>query len=225
MASLHGRTIRERALALISIADPLFRPELIREAKTLHFIDADVPEIPGAESVYPERWETAFTLRDKTRILLRPIKTTDEPLMKELFYRCSPETIYQRFFQVLKSMPHRELVRFVHLDYRREMAIVGVTQDPGRPERELIVCVGRYAVDPNTGFAETAFMVRDDYQRRGIGTHLMKDLVRVARANRVKGFEAEVLGDNIAGIKVFHNLGYSVETDRKEGTYRVRVTF
>lgn len=225
VASLHGRTIRERALALIAIADPRFRPELIREAKTLHFIDADVPEIPGAGSVYPGRWETAFTLRDKTRILLRPIKITDEPLMKELFYRCSPMTIYQRFFQVLKSMPHRELVRFVHLDYRREMAIVGVTQDPEQREREMIVCVGRYAVDPNTGFAEAAFMVRDDYQRRGIGTRLVKDLVRVARANRVKGFEAEVLGDNVAGLKVFHNLGYSVETDRKEGTYRVRVTF
>ena len=225
VASLHGRTIRERALALIAIADPRFRADLIRAAKKVHFIDLDVPEISGAGSVYPERWETSFTLRDKTRILLRPIKITDEPLMKELFYRCSARTIYQRFFQVLKSMPHRELVRFVHLDYRREMAIVGVTQDSERPERERIVCVGRYVVEPTTEFAEVAFMVRDDYQRRGIGTRLVKDLVRVARANGVKGFEADVLGDNVAGMKVFHKLGYTVEEDRKEGACRVRVTF
>ena len=225
VASLHGRTIRERALALIAIADPRFRPGLIREAKKLHYIDLDVPEIPGAGSIYPERWETIFTLRDKTRILLRPIKITDEPMMKELFYRCSPTTIYHRFFHVLKSMPHRELVRFVHLDYRREMAIVGVAQDSVKREREQIVCVGRYFADPTTGFAEVAFLVRDDYQRRGIGERLVKDLVRVAKANGIKGFQADVLGDNVAGIKLFHKLGYLVETDRGENTVRLRVPF
>ena len=225
VASLHGRTIRDRALGLIAIAEPKFRPELIREAKRLHYIDEEVPEIPGPGSIYPERWETSFTLRDKTQILLRPIKATDEPLMKDLFYRCSPETIYHRFFRALKSMPHSELVRYVHLDYRREMAIVGVVRDADRVEREQIVCVGRYDLDVNTGFAEAAFLVRDDFQGRGIGTRLVKDMSRVARANGIKGFEADVLADNVAAMKLLRKLGYPMEIDRKEGTYRIRLTF
>jgi len=108
---------------------------------------------------------------------------------------------------------------------RPEAVAVSMLYAFAHPERERIVCVGRYVVEPTTEFAEVAFMVRDDYQRRGIGTRLVKDLVRVARANGVKGFEADVLGDNVAGMKVFHKLGYTVEEDRKEGACRVRVTF
>ena len=222
VAYLHGRTIQERALALISIAHPNFRPDLIREAKRLKFIPEDVPEI-GV--VYPAQWTTTHTFPGGTRLLFRPIKTTDEDMMKDLFYRLSEQSIYQRFFQSLRSMPHRGLVHFVHVDFSNEMAIVAVLQDPQQPEREEIVGVGRYFMNRSNNIAEVSYLVRDDYQRRGIGSFLIRYLARIARNSGVEGFVAEVLPDNTAAMKVLHKIGLPVETTIAEGSYRLSVSF
>jgi len=222
VAYLHGRTIQDRALALISVAHPDFRPALIREAKRLKFIPEDVPEI-GV--VYPAHWTTTHTFPGGTRVLFRPIKATDEDLMKDLFYRLSEQSIYQRFFESLRSMPHRGLVRFVHVDFSSEMAIVGVLQDPQMPEREEIVAVGRYFMNRANNIAEVSYLVRDDYQRRGIGTFLIRYLARIARNSGVEGFVAEILPDNTAAMKVLHKIGVPVETVISEGSYRLSVSF
>jgi RimJ/RimL family protein N-acetyltransferase len=222
IAYLHGRTIQERALALISIAHPDFRPGLIREAKRLKLIPDDVPEI-GV--VYPAQWTTSHAFSGGVRVLFRPIKATDEEMMKDLFYRLSEQSVYQRFFQSLKSMPHRGLVHFVNVDFANEMAIVGVVQDPRQPEREEIIAVGRYYTDRASGIAEVSYLVRDDYQRRGIGTFLIRYLARIARNSGVEGFVAEILPDNTAAMKVLHKIGVPVETVVAEGNYRLSVSF
>ncbi|HLE54908.1 MAG TPA: GNAT family N-acetyltransferase, partial [Thermoplasmata archaeon] len=225
VAYLHGRTVQERALALISIAHPKFRPDLIREAKRLRYIADDVPEISEVGMIYPERWESAHTFEDGTRMFFRPIKMTDEEMMKDLFYRCSEHTIYHRFFRSLKSMPHRDLVHFVHIDYSNEMGIVGIVQDPERPEREEVVAVARYYLNRNTNFAEVSYLVRDDYQKRGIGSFVVKYIARIARENGIAGFDAEILSDNPPAMRVLHKLGFPVETTVASGNYHLRVRF
>jgi RimJ/RimL family protein N-acetyltransferase len=222
IAYLHGRTIQERALALISIAHPDFRPGLIREAKRLKYIPEDVPEI-GV--VYPAQWTTHHSFPGGTRVLFRPIMPTDEDMMKDLFYRLSEQTIYQRFFQSLRSMPHRGLVHFVHVDYSNEMAIVGIVKDPEKPEREEIIGVGRYFMNRSTNIAEVSYVVRDDYQKRGIGTFLIRYLARIARNSGVEGFVAEILPDNTAAMKVLHKIGLPVQTVISEGSYQLTVSF
>jgi acyl-CoA hydrolase/GNAT superfamily N-acetyltransferase len=222
IAYLHGRTIQERALALISIAHPDFRPGLIREAKRLKFIPEDIPEIG---TVYPSQWTTSHTFPGSLRVLFRPIKATDEELMKDLFYRLSEQTVYQRFFQSLRSMPHRSLAHFVHVDFANEMAIVGLVGDPKRPEHEEIIGVGRYFLNRATNIAEVSYLVRDDLQRRGIGSFLIRYLARIARNSGVEGFVAEILPDNLAAMKVLHKIGLPVETVVSEGSYRLSVSF
>ncbi len=225
VAYLHGRTIQERALALISIAHPKFRPDLIRQAKALKYIAEDVPEISEVGMVYPERWEMSHTFEDGTKIFFRPIKMTDEEMMKDLFYRLSEQTIYHRFFRSLKSMPHRDLVHFVHIDYTNEMGIVGIVRDEDKPEREEIICIGRYYLNRSSNVAEVSYLVRDDYQKRGIGSYLVKYLARIARENGIAGFEAEILPDNPPAMKVLHKLGFPVETIASAGNYQLRVKF
>ena len=225
IAYLHGLTIQQRALALISIAHPRFRPGLIREAKRLKFIPEDVPEVSELGMIYPEQWETSHTFVGDARIFFRPVKLTDEEMMKDLFYRLSDQAIYQRFFRSLKSMPHRDLMRFVHVDYSNEMAIVGLVENPEKPGREEIVCVGRYYLDRSSNIAEVSYLVRDDYQRRGIGTYLVRHIARIARESGIEGFVAEILPDNTPAMKVLHKLGFPVETVMQAGNYQLKVSF
>ncbi len=225
VANLHGRTIQQRALALISIAHPKFRPGLVREAKRLHFISPDIPEIPEVGTIYPGEWETVHALSDGTRMVVRPIKPTDEEMLKDHFYRLSEQTIYQRFFRSLKSLPHRDLVHFVNIDYTHEMGIIGIVRDPPPSERERIVGVARYFLNPATNIAEVSYVVQDDFQRHGIGTFLVRYLARIARENGIIAFDAEILPDNVAAMKVMHKLGFPVETKVTEGNYLLRVRF
>ncbi|MCP4250166.1 MAG: acetyl-CoA hydrolase/transferase family protein, partial [bacterium] len=89
-AYLHGKNIRERALALIQVAHPKFQPWLLAEAKARNLVYADQIELPVSTPVYPEELERTIDLKDRSRLFLRPLKLTDEPLLREMFYKLSP---------------------------------------------------------------------------------------------------------------------------------------
>ena len=215
VASLHGKSIRERALALIHIAHPNFREQLAREARARHWIQAD--QIVALEIGEPDLSELAgpMTLADGRQLLLRPVQPTDEDMLRDLFYSYSPETVLHRFFHVVKSMPHADLQKLLQVDYRRDMILVAVHgQDP----IEKIVAIGRYHVEPATGAAEVAFSMRDDWQHLGIGATLFRRLIEIARARGVVTFRAEVMADNPAMVRLFHKCAEGPVTSRLVGS-------
>ena len=154
IAYLHGKNIRERAMELIRIAHPTFRPGLIEEAKKLNLIFKDQAFIPGKRGEYPEDLETHRTTKKGLEILLRPVKISDEPLLKDFFYSLSDQSLYRRFMSARKDMPHERLQDFVIIDYSREMVILAVFQ---QDEIEEVVGVGQYGIDEATHSAEVAF--------------------------------------------------------------------
>jgi GNAT superfamily N-acetyltransferase/acyl CoA:acetate/3-ketoacid CoA transferase beta subunit len=218
VAYLHGKTIRERATALIQIAHPRFQPWLLAEAKERHLVYADQVEPPFVTPVYPEWVEQPLTLDDGRQVFIRPIRLTDEPPLREMFYALSEETVYHRFFQVLPTMPHRKLQEWLRVDYERQMVIV-VTS--GLEGDEAIVAVARYDLDERTNLAEVAFVVRDDFQGHHLATHLLARLIEVARANGIAGFTASVLADNMAMLRVFHAAFPALESQLRDGTYEL----
>ncbi|MDH5704112.1 MAG: GNAT family N-acetyltransferase, partial [Aigarchaeota archaeon] len=222
IAYLHGKTIRDRALALINVADPKFRPWLLGAAKQLGYLPADQAEPRLRFTGYPEDLEKAITLKNNLRVLLRPVKPTDETAMKDLFYSFSDDTIYHRFFGILKSMPHSRLQYFVNVDYEDRMGIVATA---GEPESEQIVALATYDLEKSTNMAEVAIVIHDHWQNLGLGTHLVEYLARVARERGISGFTAEVLADNPRAMKILHKIGYPVESKMINGTYQVTVKF
>ncbi len=222
VAYLHGRSIRERALALISIAHPKFRAELLRQAKERHYIYEDQPELPLVSARYPEEFETKVKMADGTTLFIRPIKPTDEPAMRELFYSFSRDTVFYRYFSYIKAMPHEKLSKFVNIDYEREMALVAVIRRNGD---EHIVGSTRYYVDPAAGLAEFAIEVQDGYQNKGIGTALFNHLIRVARIKGVKGFVGYVLDSNTRAYRLVTKTGFPLETRWEDGVYILTLRF
>ncbi len=225
IAYLHGKNIRERAMDLISIAHPKFRSWLIDEAKKLNLIYRDQAFIPGKKGEYPEDLETYRTTRTGLGILLRPVKISDEPLLKDLLYSLSDQSIYRRFFSTRTDMPHEYLQEFVVIDYTQKMVILALTE---KGKKEEIVGLGQYAIDESTHTADLALVVRDDYQNRGIGRELLSYLTYLAEKQGLLGFTAEVLVENkpmLHVLRLFEQMGFKIERTLDSGVYEVRITF
>lgn len=222
IAYLKGKNIRERAMALISIAHPDFRPWLMEEAKRLNLIFKDQAFIPGKRGEYPEHLETHRTTKSGLEILLRPVKLSDEPLLKEFFYSLSENTLYRRFLSVRKDMPHERLQSFVVIDYTKQMVLLAVIE---KGEREEVVGMGQYHIDETTYTAEVGFAVKDDYQNKGIGTELLSYLTFIAKREGLLGFYAEVLVENRPMLHLFEKMGFEIEKRREEGIYELKILF
>jgi len=200
IAYLHGKNVRERAMELIGIAHPKFRARLMEEAKKAGLVYRDQAYIPGERGMYPEHLESYRTTRKGFNIYFRPIKISDEPRLKDFIYSLSEQSMYRRFISSRKDMPHERLQPLVIIDYTKEMAILAVT---GTEEKETIVGVGRYYIEPDSHSAEVAFAVRDDQQNRGIGLELLSYLTFLAKRQGLLGFTATVVAGNEPMLHVF----------------------
>ncbi len=221
IAYLHGKNIRERAMELIAIAHPKFRPGLIEQAKELNLIYADQAFIPGKKGEYPEELETYRTTKDGQEVLFRPVKISDEPLLKDFFYSLSDKSMYRRFISFRTDMPHERLQEFVIIDYTKEMAVLAVIQDG---EREDIAGLGQYTINETNHSADVAFTVKDEYQNRGIGTELLSYLTQLAKRQGLLGFTAEVLVENEPMLHVFEKL-LDVKKSVDSGVYYLDMDF
>ena len=222
IAYLHGKNIRERAMDLISIAHPKFRPWLIQEAKKRTLIYKDQAFIPGRRGEYPEEMETRRTTRGGLEIVLRPVKISDEPLVKDFFYSLSDQSLYRRFMSVRKDMPHERLQEFVIIDYTKEMVILATVQ---HHETEEVVGIGQYGIDESSHTAEVAFAVKDEYHNHGIGTELLSYLTLLAKRHGLLGFTAEVLVENKPMLHLFEKMGFDLEKRVAEDVYELKMLF
>jgi len=107
---------------------------------------------------YPSELETQATLKEGSRVVVRPIRPSDEPLTRELLHSFSRETIYHRFFAMIADMSLEQLKYYVNVDYEERMALVATIKFE---QREKIIAVARYDVDRSTNMAEVAVVVED----------------------------------------------------------------
>ena len=218
IAYLHGKGIQERVMSLIDIAHPKFRNQLIKAAKVQRYIQEDQIELAWEKVIYPKELENYDTLRDDTEIFFRPVKPTDEAKLSEMLYSLSSSSVRKRFFTHTQTFPHKDVQRLTNLDYKNELAIVGVV--PG-PSGEDIVAIAQYFLDPKTQVAEVAFIVQDEWQAKGMGTYLLNYITKISIQRGIRTFYATVLPENKAMLNLFYNSGYDVKTDFDGSSYTI----
>jgi len=220
VASLRGKTIKERALSLINIAHPKVRNDLLEWAKQHHYVPQEV--LPFPEIEYPEELKRYVVLKDGSEVLLRPIKPSDATMKQDLFYSLSKGSVIKRYLGSLKVMPLKRIWPYVIIDYNNEMVIVGTVREG---EGESIIAIGSYSRVPNTDFAEVALVVRDDWQNKGLGTFLFNYLCEIAKKRGLAGFTAWVMMDNNRMMHIFKKSGYPMRYRIEGNLYYVKIKF
>ena len=222
VAFLEGRTVRERAQALIDIAHPDDRAGLVRKAKDKKILYGDQIFIEESARLYPADIAARFETRGDFEIRLRAIKPSDEEGMRHLFYRFSDEAVYSRYFHSVSSMPHAKMQEYVNVDWNQVMAIVGLVGEEGKGR---IVAEARYIKIPGSPLAEVVFVVDEKYQKLGIATVMYEMLVRLAKERGIRGFVADVLFSNIGMMKVFKKGQLPVKAHLETGVYHLEIAF
>jgi acyl-CoA synthetase (NDP forming)/RimJ/RimL family protein N-acetyltransferase len=150
---------------------------------------------------YPPHWEADVVLADGGTAHLRPIWPDDADRLVALHSRLSPESIRYRYFAPHPTLSPREVEWFTHVDHDDRVALVAVLGDD-------LLAVARYDRIPGTDTAEVAFVVDDAHQRRGLAAVLLEHLAAIAAERDIRGFEADVLPDNLRMARVFTDAGY-----------------
>jgi len=174
--------------------------------------DAQLPK--SAIRPYPVQYVAQWTMKDGTQVTIRPIRPEDEPRMVKFHEMLSERSVYLRYFQPTKlsqRTAHERLMRICFLDYDREIALLVERQVPGSDEHEILA-VGRLSKMHGKNEAEVAFLVRDEYQRRGLGTELLRRLAQVAREEHIASIHAYMLQENIEMQGLIKKLGFRLST-------------
>jgi acyl-CoA hydrolase/RimJ/RimL family protein N-acetyltransferase len=220
-AYLFGRSLSERAVALIDIAHPEFRGSLL-EAAIQRGVVGPKQQL-RSRSAYPVAEVRDVPLRDGRSVRLRPTRTSDSRAMQELFYRLSDEDKETRFLHKLNSLTDTAAQYLCSVSYDdRETAFAAVV---GPFANERIVAASCYYLNPATGLAEVAYMVDPEWQGAGLGTLLHAGLVDYGRKHGARGLTAEVLLGNSRMMRVFEKGEHSLSIRTHSGVDELTMLF
>ncbi len=220
IAYLFGKSIRERAMALIELAHPQFRPGLFAQAQAMGYLGAD--QTLQNLRAYPVEEEITVTLKDGRKVMLRPALSTDAQGVRNLFHHLSEADVYTRFFRHVRGLSNAEVQRLCNVNYETEVAFVATA---GMREESMIVGQSCYFVNPTTNLADTAFMVHPDWQGCGLGTELQGRMVEHAKKRGLRGFVADVLPGNTRMLRLAHNGPQAVQMEKTDDSVHLTQLF
>ncbi|MEQ9668077.1 bifunctional acetate--CoA ligase family protein/GNAT family N-acetyltransferase [Coleofasciculus sp. G2-EDA-02] len=177
----------------------------------LHEPDMQEDQLPKtAIRSYPNQYTCPWKLTDETPVKIRAIRPEDEPLIVKFHTTLSDESVYLRYFNAIKlsrRIAHERLTRICFIDYDREMALVGDYKNPETGKHEILG-VARLSKLHGINEAEFAMLISDPYQRRGLGTELLRRIVQIGRDEKLSRITAEILAENIPMQKVAEKVGF-----------------
>jgi len=170
-----------------------------------------------------EEW-TSHTIRDGRRVTIRPITPDDADRLVDLYYRLSDTTRRLRFHSMRQNVPLEETEalarRLSELDPANQAALAAVVKEE---DEERIVAVARLSRSADPVEAESAIVVRDDYQNQGLGSHMLKLLAEVARSLDIERLTAWVMAENLHMLHIIQKSGLDVEAETRYGETYISV--
>lgn len=170
--------------------------------------------VKSAIQPYPTELESQYESRNGHGYDIRPIRAEDEPLLEQFYQRLSPESLRLRFFSARRQFDHRELARFVQIDYDREMAFVALREG-------VLYGVVRVWIDADDVAAEFSVIIDDNCRGEGLGLRLMQGIIEYLTKRGVLQIFGTVLPHNTGMLKLAQRLGFSMHHNMDEGVVEV----
>lgn len=209
VVNLFGKSLQERAMALISIAHPDFRDELFSKAKELNLIERGRKFKHAIKGIYPLKYEETILINN-TPIIFRPAKPVDERGIQEHYYSMNKGDIISRFFHEKKSFISDQIDTAFTNDYINTLTLVATIGELGF---ERIIAVGEYFKNTIINMAEVAYSVSKEYQGIGIAQILQNKLAEAAQEQNIKGLIAYTSLQNNGMIRLFKKLPYKIHKE------------
>jgi acetyltransferase len=175
---------------------------------------------------YPAQYVSSIKLPKGKLVTIRPIRPEDEPLMIDFHKALSEQSVRFRYFgfvSLSERTGHERLTRACFNDYDREIALVAEhAQDDGGRE---IVAVARLIKAHNLEEAEFAIVVADAWQDHGLGSALLKLLVKIGRQERVHQIKGNILADNTAMLQLARKVGFALELEASRSEWKAVLAF
>ncbi|MBC8126436.1 MAG: 4-hydroxybutyrate CoA-transferase [Gloeobacteraceae cyanobacterium ES-bin-144] len=204
VASLHGRSIRERVARLVEIAHPDHREELLAGAQSRGWLPKFFTMPPTEIGVSADGVESEWVQFQSTRYLLRPLHPSDMRALQKFFYSHDEETVRLRYGYHRERMTGESAYKLAAVDQRKDLALGIFEEIHGRQELRAI---GRYYLDAEGKRAEVAFVVHEGNRHAGMAGYLLSELAEIGKRRGVAIFWANVLRDNRAMAGLFLAAG------------------
>lgn len=204
IASLKGKSIRERALELIRVAHPKFRADLLKEVRQHYWV-------PHYQEKYPTEIPELGAIQLKKLVIqgetyyMRPLNPADERRLQEFFYSHTKETLRLRYNYDPKQMSREKSCNLVSIDQSSDAALCIVRQEGSRI---TIHAVGRFYYAPQANACEVAFVTRETQQGKGMATRLLSQLIDIAKQRNIEKVMAYVRAENTPMIAIFEQAGF-----------------
>jgi acyl-CoA hydrolase/GNAT superfamily N-acetyltransferase len=219
--NLFGKSLQERAMAMISIAHPEFRDELLYHAQKMGLLSPEHTLSESIHGVYPIHLEETIEI-DGERVTIRPAKPVDERRIQEHFYNLEKDDVIARFFHEKTSFVHDEVKGVSLIDYIKDLTIVAVVGEFGFG---TVIGIAEYLLDQATNEAEIALSISKPYQKKGLGNKLLNKLAYAARENGISGLMAYTSPHNKGMNQLFRKLPYKVDSVFDGDTLRLSCRF
>ncbi len=224
IAYLHGKTVRERALQMISIAAPQFRSELLEKAKQMKYVYEDqvLPATKDGVVVLCPDIEWKYETKSKGPIHFRPVLPTDERLLQDLYYGLSEKDRRHRFLSQRKMFSHEETQSRIACDYTTSLVIVGTVGE----EKDLcIIAEGAYYLEESSNMAEVSITVDKEYRNEGLASHIFSKLIELSQERGISGLFGEIAGDNFAMFHILNSLPFKIIFTERASTFEFTFKF
>jgi acyl-CoA hydrolase len=204
IASLRGKSIRERALELIRIAHPKFREQLLNDVRKHYWVpeyqETSPSSVPELGSVEMKRFSFS-----NMNYILRPLAPADERKLQEFFYSHNKETLMMRYNHHITQMTREKSCNLVSVNQHTDLALCFTKKES---LGESIQAVARYYYLENINSGEVAFVIKESLRGLGMATTLLGEIIAIAKMRKLNSLIACVRRDNNSMLKVFERAGF-----------------
>lgn len=191
----------------------------------LHPPDTKVQDLSQpAIRPYPTQYVKSWQMKNGTPVTIRPIRPEDEPQVVKFHEPLSEESIYLRYFHLMKlktRVAHDRLSRICFIDYNREIALVMECKKPESQETEFLG-IGRLSKLHGANEAEFSMIVSDRHQKQGVGSELLRNLIEIGKDENLKAISADILLQNKGMQRVCEKLGFKLTVNHADEVVNAR---